>query len=448
MHPQEKGHTRLTSRKVCNAFCSLKLLVINDWRKAKGRSQRGILYTELASLLDVELFSGIQTQHDSHYLSHFDLTAHPGYAHLRRHQRLIDSVHGPRLPATCPATPASASLIRTYVGAYDSGCRLYYLPPVFGRRRAGEMVRSLWEEDVKKEKGRGPAWGLTGAVEVEREAHANSGQPKEAKLEELEMLVFQRPCGHRRRPSICAKSDLSEDAAWRQFIARSCRARTLREVVTVRARTPSSPFTDPAPRTKSNASSFAPAFGLVISASQLHCRPNQSSQQPATPRARALTSSGVNLVVIRGVEGKLLVLDVLLCPAVSAYAAAVRPASAIAAGGRRARWEACEEGCRGRGGTWHRPTEKTSEDERDECERYERQRERTRVSGREEGEEGAQSGFRQCGVTSLRHNACCPYLFPGFTAIYVDLAPGNSPDLIHLRRKSQYKKPARQETIS
>ncbi|KAH8106609.1 hypothetical protein DFH11DRAFT_1830309 [Phellopilus nigrolimitatus] len=387
MHPQEKGHTRLTSRKVCNAFCSLKLLVINDWRKAKGRSQRGILYTELASLLDVELFSGIQTQHDSHYLSHFDLTAHPGYAHLRRHQRLIDSVHGPRLPATCPATPASALLIRTYVGAYDSGCRLCepafrwrhahgrrvvtdYLPPVFGRRRAGEMVRSLWEEDVKKEKGRRPAWGLTGAVEVEREAHANSGQPKEAKLEELEMV------------------DPSSSSAPAGIVVgpRSAPNQICRKM---RHGDNSSPA-HPAPRTKSNASSFAPAFGLVISASQLHRRPNQSSQQPATPRARALTSSGVNLVVICGVEGKLLVPDRMFTA--SSVAGPLASAPMRCSGSETSfsdRSRACvlismrEEVVlrerRNMASPDRENERRWKRDERDECEHYERQRERTWV---------------------------------------------------------------------
>ncbi|KAH8104372.1 hypothetical protein DFH11DRAFT_1761044 [Phellopilus nigrolimitatus] len=153
---------------------------------------------------------------------------------------------------------------------------------------------------------------------------------------------------------------------------------------------PSSSSTGPAPRKKSNvsfATSYSPALGRVTSTSASKSASTKSASTSVSDDAHsgtsALTLPGVDpalyagkrraaprRVLAKGVEGKLLVPDVLLRSTVSASL----PASSLAgpvspAPMRRSKRSAGESGSvreeGGEGeaeGTWHRPAEEMSED--------------------------------------------------------------------------------------
>ncbi|KAH8113689.1 hypothetical protein DFH11DRAFT_1773660 [Phellopilus nigrolimitatus] len=264
-----------------------------------------------------------------------------------------------------------------------------------------------------------------------REARANRRAGKvEAKPEEVETidparwsdLVYnyggnsnpRAPAGvisTHRRPSTGAASDPQANAGNTETVRRPLvrapgaptRTQSALELYAkypLFVRAPSSSSTSHAPRAKSNASlatSYAPAFGLVTSTSASKSASTKSAATSVSNDAHsgtsALTLPGVDpalyagkkraaprRVLAKGVEGKLLVPDVLLRSTVSAslpassLAGPVSPApmrrsgSEASVSGRSRRSAGAlgsvrEEGVEGEAeGTWHRPAEEMSED--------------------------------------------------------------------------------------
>ncbi|KAH8108937.1 hypothetical protein DFH11DRAFT_1516175 [Phellopilus nigrolimitatus] len=312
--------------------------------------------------------------------------------------------HRPSAPALAPPTSDPTTQdVSLLPGGILMTARL--LVEIFRSGAAdGEQAkeeRRLREEQAKKEEERRRAWDLTGEAEREARANRRAGKVEKPKpavrfdparwretVYSFATRDHSAPVGvistHRRSstgPASDSQTNADNTAKVRRPLVRAPAAPTHAQSALelyawdpLVVHAPSSSSTGPAPRKKSNvsfATSYSPALGRVTSTSASKSASTKSASTSVSDDAHsgtsALTLPGVDpalyagkrraaprRVLAKGVEGKLLVPDVLLRSTVSARRSK-RSAGELES--------VREEGGEGEAeGTWHRPAEEMSED--------------------------------------------------------------------------------------